>query len=484
MSRSLAVGRFVVVLACVALAAAAQERGGFGESVEVELVSVDVLVTDGEGRPVTDLSRQDFRLFDEGRPVEIRHFSRPPGAAAAIAAEGDTGEDGESARSASTTGAAEPDLLILFLDQLHLTPSSRERALRQVASVLDARLDRRSEVLVATFDGSVGVPLAPTRDRKALWEVLSSELVYGARALQIRREQSQILRDIRVALEIHVEDLLRTVPSDQVMDLACSATNPFARAHAEEERTRVETTAEALREFLASLAAYPGRKTLLHVSDGLPLIAGLEPLEYLISVCGGAAQMQGLESDSVLSCCPPARFFPSAAQLEMQAFSTAQIWRDVVVEANLQRVTLYTLQALGLTAPSASEVDGVRTVGTAEFAGRINRQDPLVVMAEETGGRAMLNTNDFTGDVERLLDDRTLRYELGFYPQNPAGREIHSLRLEVVDRRGLQLRYRRSYLPRSGGQRSVAGVLAALYHGREENPLGLRLRAERPEGGD
>ena len=463
----------------IALAAApclAQERGGFGESVDVELVSLDVLVTDRDGRPVTDLSREDFRLFDEGRPVEIGHFSPPSGTVDPAGAPA-TAEEGAPAPPRPETGPA-PDLLVIFLDQLHLIPTSRDRALRQLATVLDERLDRRTEVLLASFDGAVDVPLAPTRDRKKLWVALAEELVYGAQALQLHREDSQILNNVRETLEIHIEDLLRSfIPPDQIMDLACSSTSLFARTHADRERARIEATASALREFLASFAAYPGRKTLLHVSDGISMVAGLKPMEYLISLCNGTAQFQGLEADTVLSCCPPARFFASAAQLEIHDYLTADAWGEVVAEANVQRVTLYTLQALGLTAPDASGVDSVRATSAPDFVGRMNRQDPLVLMAEETGGRSMLNTNDFRGDLARMLDDRTLRYELGFYPQGPVDRKVHTLRLEV-DRPGARLRYRQSYARRTARERVTAGVLGALYHGRQENRHRLRLTTE------
>ncbi len=46
----------------------------FTERIEVRLVELSVLVTDGEGRPVTGLSRQQFRLYDAGEPREIERF--------------------------------------------------------------------------------------------------------------------------------------------------------------------------------------------------------------------------------------------------------------------------------------------------------------------------------------------------------------------------------------------------------------------------
>ena len=43
--------------------------------VPVNLVPVDVMVTDENGRPVTNLKQEDFRIFEKGKQQEIRHFS-------------------------------------------------------------------------------------------------------------------------------------------------------------------------------------------------------------------------------------------------------------------------------------------------------------------------------------------------------------------------------------------------------------------------
>jgi hypothetical protein len=45
-------------------------RRAFFEPVEVPLVSVDVYVTDGDGRPVKGLSLDDFEVYEDGNPVE------------------------------------------------------------------------------------------------------------------------------------------------------------------------------------------------------------------------------------------------------------------------------------------------------------------------------------------------------------------------------------------------------------------------------
>ena len=49
----------------------------FGERVDVEVVNVDVVVTDRAGNRVTDLGRDDFELRIDGKPVAIEYFAAP-----------------------------------------------------------------------------------------------------------------------------------------------------------------------------------------------------------------------------------------------------------------------------------------------------------------------------------------------------------------------------------------------------------------------
>ena len=46
--------------------------------VEVNVVNVPVTVTDAAGRFITDLNRKDFRLWEDGKEVEVRYFTRDP----------------------------------------------------------------------------------------------------------------------------------------------------------------------------------------------------------------------------------------------------------------------------------------------------------------------------------------------------------------------------------------------------------------------
>ena len=43
--------------------------------VEVNVVNVDVAVTDGSGKPIMNLTRDDFEIFEDGKPMKVSNFS-------------------------------------------------------------------------------------------------------------------------------------------------------------------------------------------------------------------------------------------------------------------------------------------------------------------------------------------------------------------------------------------------------------------------
>jgi VWFA-related protein len=53
-------------------------------SARSELVVFSATAVDGKGRPVVDLRREEFRVYEEGRPQKIEHFHQGPGLASRI----------------------------------------------------------------------------------------------------------------------------------------------------------------------------------------------------------------------------------------------------------------------------------------------------------------------------------------------------------------------------------------------------------------
>ncbi|HEX6204150.1 MAG TPA: hypothetical protein VF100_14210, partial [Thermoanaerobaculia bacterium] len=115
----------------------------FVERIDVNVINVEVFVTDGQGRPVTGLTRDDFEIRHDGRPVEVSNFftvsrrDRVEMELARAAAEG-------AAPAPAAPGAPAADLpedqqlnLLVYVDHFHLRPQNRTRVLEQLGGFLE-----------------------------------------------------------------------------------------------------------------------------------------------------------------------------------------------------------------------------------------------------------------------------------------------------------------------------------------------------------
>ena len=99
-------------------------------------------------------------------------------------------------------------------------------------------------------------------------------------------------------------------------------------------------------------------------------------------------------------------------------------------------------------------------------------QDSLRVMADETGGFAVVNNNDFNGTFRRIVDDNSSYYVLGYYPTNDKrdGR-FRKIEVKLANRPGLTV----SRAPRlRGAARQGAGDQAGRPERRRRRSCGRR----------
>jgi hypothetical protein len=149
--------------------------------------------------------------------------------------------------------------------------------------------------------------------------------------------------------------------------------------------------------------------------------------------------------------------------------------RQLTATANAARVTFYTVDAFG----GRQEVRGgsARTSADAEL--RASFQDSLGFLAADTGGRALLNTIDLGSVMTPVFEDAGSYYSLAYPAPGRGAGELR--RVEVrVRRQGVETRYRHAYENRSAETMLSQRLLAALWLGGGQNPLGVQLR---PAGG-
>src|SRR5207248_4098641 len=89
---------------------------------------------------------------------------------------------------------------------------------------------------------------------------------------------------------------------------------------------------------------------------------------------------------------------------------------ELTRQANRANVTMYTIDPRGLVGMSDSD----EQVDPTQWNEYIRKsQDSLRVIAEETGGLAVVNQNDFSKALKRIDGETSDYYVLGYYSKNP-----------------------------------------------------------------
>ena len=459
--------------------------GTFGEVVDVDLVTLDVVATDRDGNPVYDLRAEEIEVREDGEPVELVSFEPPePPKSAPASSASDTAPTGEPTLDASprewSSTTEEPLNLVVFVDNLHIGGADRDRFLQELWSFLQAEVEPETRILVAGYGGELAFLTDFTTDREAVRAALAESLRSPALQMLADQDQRMAIRAVhdrqRAAIETPFED---PCPPD----LATTA------AHfAEEARDRASRAVNAVRFVVATLGGIDGRTALLHASAGLPLVPGQPILDFAISLCDGPGAMEGVQyaiDVYALGSDRYSRMDPAGLRMEMSRFSIQPELARVSRLATANRVRLFTFQVSPPPSGGAEAVDGLGKLRTSfgRFQETRNAEDSLFYLAEETGGRAYLAGSGFGLDLREMHEHLTASYSLSY--RSPAPRDGESHRIEVrTSRPGIRILHPAHRTSKSVEDEIGDRLLAALHHGVTKPPDDAVLRADRPsEGG-
>jgi hypothetical protein len=227
-----------------------------------------------------------------------------------------------------------------------------------------------------------------------------------------------------------------------------------AKTYAQALRNDMEFTVDAIKSTMNSLAGLEGRKVFIYVSEGLPQTAGAELYDTI------------------------QRKFTTASTLEQFEYDLSSRYASIVQAANAQGVTIWALDASGLATDSMVSAEN-RYIESrpSDFFSRQNTQGPIQLMAEQTGGMAAINTNDWKSSLDELSRDFTSFYSLGYRSARSAGDRTHSVDV-TVKRKGMRVRSRKGLMEKSPETRVAETVLSALDYARDDNPLNVSVRLD------
>lgn len=368
-------------------------------SVSTRLVQVGVIVRDKNG-PVADLTKDDFVVFDRGKRQQLSVFSvessqsmAQPALPLPINTFSDLPQnDGSTPRS----------ITIVLLDNLNTLYGSaptifentprwmEDHALANAkAHLLEylRKVDELDRVAIYGLSDTLHVLCDFTSDRSRLLAIVQN---YDA--------QSLTSREVVDPAAVHLPDQpAGGVPppiDEDRMNLA-AVTNT----------SRAITTLAALKAIAGHVTNIPCRKNLVWLTANLPFSA--EAMAAVLS----PAQIAAYPVDG----------------------------RALLPRNSLTQENDTPLGDFGVT-PQAQYTSGPADSGEPPGINTMQR------LAELTGGRAFVNSNDLTGAIREAVADAAVLYSLGFYiDANSADGKLHELKVQVR-REGLTIRYPRGYL--------------------------------------
>ncbi len=425
-------------------------------NVDVTVTNIDVVVTDKKGNRIRGLKREDFEVYEDGQLQPLTNFFAVDGGKVVFF--GDEAVPGvgtpapePSPVPATAPAPAEPALaplpvpktkIVIFIDNLSLQPFNRNRVLKNLETWARENIRDNVEAMVVTWDRSLKVRRKFTNDGREISDVIRQQgdfSTMGQTRLSERRDILRRIDDAQSEYEAFVE----------------------ARQYALAYKNDLDFTTDALKRTIDQLAGVEGRKILLHVSEGLPQSPGAELWKYIQD-----------------------RFRTQSGGLTQFEFDSTSAYLGIVRAANAAGVSMYMVDASGLSIDEGISAENRSTQAKIDtFIEKTNLQSMIHLMAEETGGKAILNRNDITMPLEEMKGDYTSYYSVGYRSLRSGGERPRKVEVKVKQK-GLVARSRRSYVEKGLETRIVEGVTSALYFARDENPLGVGIEVGQPAPAD
>lgn len=382
-------------LLCPPLAFAQQSEYTF--KTQAELVLVNVSVRDRNGNLVRDLKPEDFTVLEDNKPQKILSFdtenmqTTPSPSAQPVQQvnllsspqKKATAMPANPLLSAQAQAIKDRRLIILFFDLSGMQPDEIERSAEAAQNYVDKQMQPADLVAVVSLGDSIVLNQDFTSDRTQLKKVLQSFNLGGGAGFE--------------------EGSVGT--TEGTPDNA----NSFTVDDTEYNIFNTDRRLEAIRSVALQVASVPQEKALIYFSSGM--------------------DRTGIENESEL--------------------------RSATNAAVLANMAIYTMDIRGLQAlPPGGAAQNASLRGISPYNGQstlndlnsnFTTQETLVSLSVDTGGRAYLDSNDFTRVFRGVQQDMDMYYLLGYHSTNTA-RDGKFRRITVrVNRPGLKLEYRKGY---------------------------------------
>ncbi len=392
--------------------------------INVSLVQTDFMVFDREGRFVDNLQGQQFELRLDGRPQTISSFERVTSGSSREEAQLASMRDGKAVRADAPTGAnadkiatdtSRGRLVFFFIDDLHLSADSVARTRKLLQRFIDSEMGENDQVAIVSTTGQIGF-LQQLTDEKAVLHAAAMQLNYRpphGRLQDLERPPMSEFAALAIdrndpdTVNYFIELTLKENPGIP-RTVAEETVRTRARHILEQAAVTTASTFSTLQKLVRSSAQLAGRKLVFFISDGL--------------------------------------------FLDTRTSNTLQRLESLTDTAARAGVIVYTMDARGLTSGLPDAGTDVPTDTTGRLA-RINSsevsasQDVMHRLAEDTGGRALLNTNALDKALARTLSETSVYYLVSWRPDRPAenANNFRRIALSIKGHPELSVQVRRGF---------------------------------------
>ena len=404
MARLVVLAGFLTALSLVAVAQSPQPT--FRSSVTH--VTTDVIPRDASGRFIPDLTRDNFTILEDGVPQKIDSFSLVHGgrtfnileAPPVAPPEGIVLPTAPRRQTSDSSGR----VVLIFVDDMHIEPEMTPHVRRLVQDVTNTLL-HEGDLVAMVSSGPSSIEIEPTYDKKLVLASVSRIRGVAMTPNELFKllETSQGPGDIRQRAHI-------------AFYTAYNILNGIERIANKRKAVLYISTGYDFDPFPEA------RKGKDHIMGG----RFSEPTRFLLDEENPYFKLASVNADA-----------------DLYAFM-----RELTLSANRANATIFTIDPRGL----AGVVDAGQYLDQSEWRTYLQKtQSTLRYIADETGGFAVVNDNDFVSALKRIDAETSDYYVLGFYSTNPdPTKRVRQLEVKV-DRPDVTVAARRAYSLRAVG---------------------------------
>ena len=407
----------------------------------VQYVTVDVVVTDKDDKPIEDLKADEFEIVEAGKPQKISDFQfvSIPAVSRDIAV--NVAREPEPDVAANTAPTPNSRLFVIVIDDLHLIEQDIVRIKRTLTDLVNNFSPDDEVAMVFVSHSNLGVNF--TRNTSLIMarvDNIKAALGFGLDALALGPNKDDEDRDLANRISLGAASL-----RGRDRGQAVAPPSKFRLSYA---RSAVQTLSMVSHSLAGS---NHGRRAVFFVTGGTTLDA-----------------------------------FSSDAQdsLALEFRTLQDDYLKVFQDAKKANVPIYVIDPRGNILPSdAVRGDCCASVALSSLV--INnikiQHDNMAAIAVNTGGRAIFNASDMTRMMKEIVQENGSYYLLGYYPDPfTADGKFHELKVHVK-RPGTRVRARAGYEAPSSTRASAPvadSVSAAITAGVNVSGLALRAFAE------